>query len=237
MRPDETTIVVMGRVDPPAVKAVIEKYFGAWKAESPRPKLEYDTVPSSQPSELFIADPVREQNEVVLAETIPLTYDDPDHYALGLGNAFLGGDSFASPLYRELRVKRGLVYNVGSSTSFGKTRSDFSLSFGASPGKVPDARRLAVQLLRDMADHPMTERELHLAKGQGLREIELTNQSASSIAGGWLGYSQEGLSLNRLFDVARAYEGLSSPQIQDAFRKYLDVGRLSFFVLGQPIAK
>ncbi|MGA2480228.1 MAG: pitrilysin family protein [Spirochaetia bacterium] len=237
MRPDETTIVVMGRVDPPAVRAVIEKYFGAWKASGPRPTLDYTKVPDSKPGELFINDPVREQNEVVLAETLPLSYDDPVHYALNLGNEFLGGGSFASPLYRELRVKRGLVYSVDSSTSFGKTRSEFSVSFGASPEKVPDARRLAVQLVKDMADHPMTDRELHLAKGQSLRQIELSSQTASSIAQGWLNYSKEGLALDRLYEVARNYETVSSAQVQEAFQKYIDPDRLSAFVLGQPIGR
>jgi zinc protease len=237
MRPDQTTIVVMGRVDPAAVRGVIGKYFGGWKASGPRPRLQYAAVPDSRPSELFIHDPVREQNEVVLAETLPLSYNDPVHYALNLGNEFLGGGSFASPLYRELRVKRGLVYSVGSSTSFGRTRSEFSVSFGASPEKVPDARRLAVQLIRDMADHPMSNQELHLAKGQSLRQIVLSSQTASSIAQGWLSYSREGLPLDRLFEVARNYQSLTSAQVQEAFRKYIDPERLSLFVLGQPIAR
>jgi zinc protease len=129
------------------------------------------------------------------------------------------------------------VYSVGSSTSFGKTRSEFSVSFGAAPDKVPEARRLAVQLVKDMADHPMTDQELHLAKGQSLRQIELSSQAASSIAQGWLSYSKEGLPLDRLFAVARNYQTVSSAQVQEAFRKYIDPDRLSVFVLGQPIGR
>lgn len=237
VRPDETTIVVMGRIDPAAARALIEKYFGAWKSVGPRPNLDYAPVPPSAPADVFVADPVRQQDEVVMAETLPLTYNDPDHYALRLGNGFLGGDSFASPLYRELRVTRGLVYSVGSSTGFGRTRSQFYLTFGADPSKVNQAKQLAVQVVKDMAERPMSEQELHLAKAQGLREIELGNQSASDIAEGWLAYSEENLSLNRLFEIARAYEGLNAAQVQAAFRKYIDTARLSTFVLGQPVTQ
>ena len=81
----------------------------------------------------------------------------------------------------------------------------------------------------------MTEQELHLAKAQALRQIELASQTASDIAGSWLSYSHEGLSLDRLYRVARAYEGLTAAQIQAAFRRYLDVNRLSLFTLGQPV--
>jgi zinc protease len=237
IRPDQTTIVIMGRIDPAAARALIEKHFGAWKAVGPRPKLDYPPVPPSAASDIFVADPVRQQDEVVLAETLPLTYDDPDHYALRLGNGFLGGDSFASPLYRELRVNRGLVYSVGSSTGFGRTRSQFFLTFGADPSNVKQAKELAVQVVKGMADRPMSEQELHLAKAQGLREIELGNQSASDIAEGWLGYSEEGLSLNRLFEIARAYERLSAAEVQAAFRTYVDTTRLSTFVMGQAAAQ
>jgi zinc protease len=237
VRPDQTTIVIMGKIDPAAARAIIEKHFGAWKAGGPRPRLVYPPVPPSAAVNVFVADPVRQQDEVVMVETLPLTWDDPEHYALRLGNGFLGGDSFASPLYRELRVTRGLVYSVGSSTGFGRTRSQFSLTFGASPSNVAQAKQLAVQVLKDMADRPMTAQELHLAKAQGLREIELGNQSASDIAESWLGYAEEELSLNRLFDIARAYEHLEAPDVQAAFRKYIDTGRLSTFILGQPVTQ
>ena len=235
VRPDVTTIVIMGKIDAVTARSIIEKYFGSWKASGPKPKLDFDPVPPSQPNDVYVSDPVRQQNEVVLAETLPLTYEDPLHYALALGNEFLGGDSFASPLYSELRVKRGLVYSVGSSTDFGRTRSSFSLSFGASPDKVLEARQLALQLIRDMAAKPMTDQELHLAKAQSLRQIELTNQNASDIAGHWLGYSEEGLSLDRLYQVARSYESLTSAQIQNAFKKYIELDRLSMFTFGQPV--
>ncbi|HTU02029.1 MAG TPA: pitrilysin family protein, partial [Candidatus Sulfotelmatobacter sp.] len=237
VRPDQTTIVIMGRIDPAAARALIEKHFGAWKAVGPRPRLDYLPVPASAASEVFVADPVRQQDEVIIAETLPLTYDDPDHYALRLGNGFLGGDSFASPLYRELRVTRGLVYSVGASMGFGRTRSQFYVTFGASPSNVTQARQIAIKVVQGMAERPMTERELHLAKAQGLRDIELGNQSASDIAQGWLAYSEENLSLNRLFEIARAYEGLSADQVQAAFRKYIDTGRLSTFTLGKAVTQ
>jgi zinc protease len=235
VRPDETTIVIMGRIDPAAARSVIEKYFGAWKANGPRPKLDYSSVPPSQAHDVFIADEVRQQDEVVLAETLPLTYEDPVHYALAVGNMFLGGNSFASPLYRELRVKRGLVYSVGSSADFSRTRGTLSLSFGAYPEKVQEAKQLALQVVKDMADHPLSDAELHLAKAQALRQIELANQAASDIAGHWIGYSQEGLSLDRLYVVARAYEKVTASDIQAAFARYVDLGRLSTFILGQPV--
>ena len=94
-----------------------------------------------------------------------------------------------------------------------------------------------VQPLKVMAETPLSEQDLHLAKGQALRQIELSNQTASDIAQSWIGYNEEGLALNRLFQVAHAYEGLTSAEIQAAFKKFVEPDRLSTFVLGQPYGK
>jgi zinc protease len=237
MRPDETTIVVTGNVDGPAVRKVIEKYFGDWKAQGPKPNLHYAPVPPSKAQQVLVQDPVRQQNQVVLAETLDLTYDDPAHYAVSLGNDFLGGSSFASPLYRELRVKRGLVYYAGSSVSFGKTRGYFYIDFAAYPDKVAEAKQIALQVLKQMGESPLSDQQLHLAKASQLRQIELSNVSVSDVAHSWIGYSEEGLSLDRLYKVAAHYRSLTAEQIRSAFSKYVDPSRLSELVLGKPAGK
>jgi len=235
MRPDETTIVVMGDVKPDAVEKLIEQDFGSWQASGPKPDLFYKPVPVSQGTQVFVPDSFRQQDRVVLAETLDSSYRDPEHYAVKLGNSFLGGDLFASPLYREMRVKRGLVYSVGSSADFGHTRASFSISYGAYPQKVREAKQIAVEQLTAMAERPLTPEELHLAKAAALRQIELTNRSIGDVAGNWLAYSSEGLSLDRLYVVAHHYESLTAAQVQAGFKKYIDPSRLSTFVLGKPV--
>ncbi len=237
MRPDETTIVVMGDVVPSQVRSTIEGAFGGWKASGAKPDLHYKPVAVSQKKDVFVHDPYRKQNQVVIAETLNLNYTDPSHYAITLGNDYLGGNSFASPLYRELRVKRGLVYSTGSQAGFSKTRGEFLISFGAYPEKVPEAKRLALQVLESMSSRKLSAQDLHLAKASELRQIELTNQSVGDVAKSWIGYNSEGLSLDRLYTVAAHYEALTAEQIQSAFRKFIDPKRLSTLMFGQPLKK
>lgn len=236
-RPDETTIVVIGPVNPKQIKSEITKVFGHWKATGAKPSLAYPKIPASHRSQRFVPDAKRKQDRVVLAETLGLTQSNPAHYALELGNDLLDGGFYASPLYRQLREQRGLVYSLDSSMNFGKRRSTYQLAYGAYPDKVKHARQIAVRVLSGMARQPLPASELHLAKAIGLRQIELTNQSVGDIAGSWLDYADSGLPLDQAYIVAHHFENLSAPAIQKAFKKYFSPARLSTVVLGKPIGK
>jgi zinc protease len=231
-RPDETTIVVMGAVTPAQARAVVEKYFGDWKAEGPKPALAYPPVPLSRPTSVLVPDSLRKQNLVVIGETVPLTLNDPAHFALDLANDLLGGGFYASPLYKVLREKHGLVYSLASRFSFSRHRGIYSLQFGAYPEKVDNARQLAIKVLDRAAAQPMTDAQLHLAKSIGLRQIELGMQSVRAIGRGWIGDSENGLPLDYDYIMARHFEKLTAPEIQKAMKQYLDTSRLSIIQLG-----
>lgn len=236
-RPDMTTIVVVGDITPAKAKEAVKKYFGDWQAKGPSLELDYGPIPLSQKSHTLVPDSLKKQNKVVLAETLDssMNYTNPDHFALELANYYLSGGFYATPLYRVLREKLGLVYNVGSSFDFDRNRATFSLYYGSYPDKVDEAREAAIKVLEDTLSEPLTAKELHLAKSIGLRRIQLAKQSVGGIARGWISRSQDGLPLDWSYVMARHFEKLTAPQIQQALKKYLDPDRLSTIVLGKPV--
>ncbi len=112
VRPDLTTIVVIGDITPEAAKAVVEKWFGDWKATGPKPETTLPAIPVNKPSAANVADAEQVQDSVVLAEQLSINRFDPDYYPLQLGTHVLGGGFYATRLYHDLRQVAGYVYTV-----------------------------------------------------------------------------------------------------------------------------
>ncbi|HEY3913180.1 MAG TPA: pitrilysin family protein, partial [Verrucomicrobiae bacterium] len=220
-RPDLTTIVVVGKVTPENAEKVIEKYFGGWTAQGPKPETLWPAVPLSKPSTTQVPDTSRVQDEVTLTETAGLTLANTDRYALELGNHVLGGAFYATRLYHDLREEAGLVYFVGSSFQFGETRSIYTANYACDPPNVGKARAIIVSNLKAMRDREVTPEELRQAKGLLLREIPLSESSVERIADGWLYRSTHDLPLDEPIQSAKKYMDLTAPEVQAAFSKWI----------------
>ncbi len=220
-RPDLATIVVIGDISSDEAKSEIEKYFGDWKTEGPKPDTDYPAVSNNKPSSDVVPDKSRVQDQVTLAETLNMNRYNPDYYALELGNHVLGGGFYATRLYRDLRMKSGLVYNVGSNFGFGRIRSTYSVSYACDPPNVSKARAIVIDNLVAMRKQPVTPAELHQAKALLLREIPLSEGSVDSIASGLLSRSMMDLPLNEPEIAAKHYEKLTASDVQAAFAKWI----------------
>jgi zinc protease len=225
-RPDLTTIVVIGNIAPENAVAVIEKYFGDWKADGEKPNTLFPPAPTNSVSVTHVPDASRVQDKITLAETLQLTRTNSDYYALQLGNHVLGGGFYATRLYRDLREKNGLVYFVDSSFTVGLTRGVYQVSYACDPPNVSKARAVILRDLADIQNKKVTAQELHQAKLMLLRDIPLAESSVDSIANGWLTYSALGLPLDERVRAGEIYLKLEAGNVKDAFAKWLRPGDL-----------
>ncbi len=220
IRPDMTTIVIVGDVTPKEAHKVAKATFGDWKATGPRPDTYYPAVPANKPGQFHTPDSSAVQDSVTMRETIPLNWNSPQRFALYLGNQILGG-GFDAHLMQDLRSKAGLVYGVSSDYDLEAHRGTFSVSFGSDPDKVGQARKMAIRDVARMQSTPVTAEELHAAKGKILRKLALGQSSFGSLANNFLTLSQQGKPLDSGMIAARAYMAMTGPQVQDAFKRYV----------------
>ena len=220
-RPDLTTIVVVGDVTPEQAKQAVGRWFGGWKAEGATPNVEPSPVANNAPGAIVVPDTGRIQDKVSLTETLGLTRTDPDYAALNVANTVLGGGFYASVLYHDLREINGYVYYVGTSFDVGRTRSAFSVDYGAMPGNVLKAQSLIVRDLQHLQTTPLTEDRLERAKALILGEVPIRAQSYNGVAGQLLGYASLGLPLDQNLIDARAELAVTPAQLQAAMTKWV----------------
>lgn len=223
-RPDLTKIVIIGDITPDEAKAEVLKWFGNWKSEGPTPKVDLPSVPPNKAAASDVPDPTRLQDEVTLAEELPMNRFDPDYYSLQLANHILGGGFYATRLYRDLREKTGYVYTVSESLNASRTRARFSVSYGSDPVNVPKARALLIQDLTEMQTAAPSQGEMQQAMAMLLREIPLGESSESQIADGLLARALIGLPLDEPVRAAERYKSLSADQVRTAFAKWIRTG-------------
>jgi zinc protease len=232
VRPDLTTIVVIGDTTPEEAKAVITKWFGDWKAEGSKPDTTLPAIPVNKASAANVPDPQAVQDSVVLAQQLNLNRFDPDYYPLQLGNHVLGGGFYATRLYHDLRQVSGYVYNVDVSMEASKTRASYTVTYGCDPDKVSKARALVQRDLDQMRNQDVSPDELHLAKAMLLRSIPLGESSEEGVAQGLLRRAVIGLPLDEPIVAAKKYYELSAGQVKEAFARHLRLDDLVQVVRG-----
>jgi zinc protease len=220
-RPDMTTIVVIGNITEDLAVEMIGKYFGAWKAEGPKPETDPPPVPPNKPTSFEVPNTSMVQVEVTLAETLGVRRTDPDYYSLQAGLHVLSGGFYATRLYRDLREKAGLVYSVEAEVEAGKTRSLFIVEYACDKKNVSKARSMIVSDIKEMLANPVTNEELLRAKALLIRQVSLSESSTERIASTLLDLSLEDLPLDEPVRAAKSYKEVTSEQMRRAFAKWI----------------
>jgi zinc protease len=161
--PNNLVVVVVGDVDPAAIRAEVEKHFGA----APRARLAPVLV-AAEPAQLAARSEHRfedvEITRAVLTWPIPgLAHDDSP--LLDLLSMILGhGDS--SILWQEIRERAGLVHQIDASAWNPGSTGLFCVSFTADPERREAAAAAIARSLARCAEKGFTPAQLKKAVRQ-----------------------------------------------------------------------
>jgi zinc protease len=230
-RPDETTIAVVGNVAPADVKAAVERYFGAWKANGKRPSFEYPKIKTNKSQSVTVNSASSTQSDVTLTQVIGVHRGDDDYIALELANTILSDEGIGSMLFRDLRERKGYVYDVSSSMDIGRSSSTFSIEFQSDPKNVKAAQSAAVADIRRLQNALVPLDELQRAKALVLARRVLPLDSYEGIADDILDTARSGET--RDDDAAFWQELLETTpqQIRAAMRRWINPGHFSRVII------
>jgi zinc protease len=159
--------------------------------------------------------------------------DDPDYFALTVGNYILGGGGFVSRLTDEVREKRGLSYSVGSGFAPGLHAGAFTVSLQTRPEQAEKALQVAREVLaRFVADGPL-ETELKAAKDNLIGGFALRLDSNRKLLDNVASIAWNNLPLDYLDQWTRQIDKLTLQDIRAAFARKLQPQKMATVLLGR----
>ena len=162
--PDNMMMAVWGDFDTDEMLAKIQKVFGDWPAGN----VELPPFPNEPQQEqvrrVLVADKTDVNQTRFALGHIGMRADDPDYYAMSVGNRVLGG-GFGDRLFNEVRSKRGLAYNVGSSAGVDFARPGVFQAYCATKSETTqEALGVVLETVEAMREEKVDEQELNDAK-------------------------------------------------------------------------
>ncbi|MFK5984423.1 MAG: pitrilysin family protein [Pseudomonadota bacterium] len=171
------------------------------------------------------------QTTIVMGMPV-LKRGDKDYYALYMGNHILGGSGFSSRLVKEIRVKQGLTYSVGSYFSQMLAKGPFQVSLTTKNATADQAVKLVNQVMADFIKNGPTADELEQAKLNVSGSFPLRTKSNKNIVEHLAVIGFYGLAENYLDTFKQQTEKVTLDEIKETFKRRVDLTKLSTIIVG-----
>lgn len=158
--------------------------------------------------------------------------NDPDFYALTVGNYVLGGGGFVSRLTEEVREKRGLSYSVSSYFSPGRHAGAFTVGLQTRPDQAAQATGVAWEVIAKFVTDGPTQAELQAAKDNLIGGFPLLIDSNRKLLGNLANIAWNDLPVDYLDTWTDRISKVSVAQVKAAFARKLQPEKMVTVILG-----
>ena len=165
---------------------------------------------------------------------VGLVRRDPDYYAAFIANHVLGGGSFNSRLYREVRDKRGLAYSVYSFLNSMDAGGFVQGGVATQNARLAESVALIRAEWRRMAEGGVGAEELAATKAYLTGSFPLQFDSTDRIARFLVSIQLDDLGIDFLERRNEYIEAVTADDVARAARRVFAPDRLVFAVVGQP---
>jgi len=228
---DRLIIGVVGDITAAELKPILDNIFGVLPRVGERRALKKSNIPSK--GALYVTRKPVPQSVVVFGQK-GIVRKDPDFYAAYLMNHILGGGSFTSRLYNEVREKRGLAYSVYTYLSPRRLAPLLAGRLATANDSVAQSIKVVRDEWRRMATEGVSKDELKNAKSFINGSFPLRFSSTNRIAGLLVTLQYYQLGIGYLEDRENLINAVSQGDIKRLAKKGMDADALTFTVVGDP---
>lgn len=226
-------MAVVGGIETPEMKQLVNSLFGDWKAVTP-----YSHIPSrifaAKPIDKSLETPDKKNAFFLAAMEIKMRNDNPDYPALMFANYMLGGGVFKGRLMQRLREKDGMSYgtrsrlNVSSRDEAGTWIAYAILN----PGNIKKLEAAFYDEINKVMKHGFTDKEIAEAKQSWMRSRILARANEGGLASMLAGLLVVDRTLNFEADLEKNVAVLDNKKIMAAMHKYFVPKKISIVKAG-----
>jgi zinc protease len=226
-------IAVSGDVDPATLTQLLNSAFGKLSSKSPPPPPWPGRV--GQPGTQVIPLPVP-QPTVVFG--LPgLMRSDKDFIPAFVANYIIGGGGFSSRLTDEVRVKRGLTYDISTSLDSFRRAGFVAGEFATKQGSVNEAIGVVRTTLDEFAQNGPTDKELADAKTYLTGSFPMSFSSNVGIVGELNGFQQVGLPVDYIQKRNALIDAVTAADVKRAAKRIFNPRAMTIVIGGTPEAQ
>jgi zinc protease len=225
-------LAVVGDFDPSEIQKLATELFGSWKSPAPftQVKRNWTKLESVNRS---IETPDKANAVFLSITTLPVDDDDPDYPALFVANTILGSGP-ESRLFRRIREKDGLSYQVTSQLSV-PTNDKFAQFLALAQCNPQNVLKVEADFKDEIAKaitSGFTPEELATAKKTYFQDQQVARSQDRNLAEGLAQNAQYGRTMARDASIDAKIAALTPEDISAVLKRRVDPSSFSIFKAG-----
>lgn len=228
---DNLIVAVAGNISASELGIILDKIFGELPEKAKLAEINHFTHSDAPSMTLY----KQEIPQTIISMAIEgIRHTDPDYYAAEIMDFTFGSSGFGSRLTEEVREKRGLTYGIYSNLSEMRYATSLSIGTSTKNSTVKDVIDLTKNVMNQMRDTPITDKELQDAKSYLIGSVPLSLTSSDRISGMMIGLMADDLPVNYLDERAKKINAIQADDVLEVSKRLLTPEKLKIILVGNP---
>jgi len=231
LRPNNSTLIIVGDTTMKEVTPKLEKLFADWKSGS-IPAKDVKTVPIASKSVVYLIDKPGAQQSVIVAGVVAPPRANPQEIAIEAMNDGLGG-MFGSRLNMNLREDKHWSYGVGTRIRDARSQRPF---YAFAPVQTDKTKESLIEINKELrgivGDHPVSDDELAKVQANETLMLPGSRETIDALGASMVNLVQFGLPDDYYETYAGKVRALKVPDITVAAKEVVRPDNLTWIVVG-----
>jgi zinc protease len=229
--PATMTLVIVGDVDPEAVKATLDAALGTWHPDGGKRATRPIATPPAQPRRLLLVDrPGAAQSDVELGLIGP-DRNDPRYFAFEVLRTIVGG-GFTGRVTQRLREQLGIIYHASTDMAWAVAPGPFAIGVAIATPETAIGLAEILAIVDDLSTRDAPAGELEKAKQNLVRALPEKFATNAATADAFADLAQLGLPDDTYAHFADGIRKVTAADVRACAQALLPPGKLVFAIVG-----